>query len=92
MNRSRSIVSALILLAMPLTAWAGIKLAGLEAPVKVVRDANGIAHIHARNEHDLFFMQGRIHAEDRLFQMDLLRRTAAGTLAELVGPSALPNE
>ncbi|UCH38664.1 MAG: penicillin acylase family protein [Gammaproteobacteria bacterium] len=92
MNRSRFFISALILLVMPFTAVAGIMLPGLEAPVKVVRDANGVPHIHARNEHDLFFMQGRIHAEDRLFQMDLLRRTAAGTLAELVGPSALPND
>ena len=44
------------------------------------------------NEHDLFFMQGFVHAEDRLFRMDLLRRQAAGTLAELLGRDALPND
>src|SRR5437867_6825605 len=68
------------------------KLAGLNGEVEVTRDVTGIAHIQAGQEHDLYFMQGYIHAEDRLFQMDTLRRLAAGTLAELVGQGALPTD
>ncbi len=64
-------------------------LPGLQAPVNVVRDSNGIPHIFADNEHDAFFMQGWVHAEDRLFQMDTSRRQIAGTLAELLGTGAL---
>src|SRR3546814_174613 len=67
-------------------------LDGLKAAAKVVRDVDGIAHVQARNEHDLFFLQGYIHAQDRLFQMDVSRRTADGTLAELLGPGALAND
>ena len=67
-------------------------LDGLKAAAKVIRDVDGIAHVQARNEHDLFFLQGYIHAQDRLFQMDVSRRTANGTLAELLGPGALPND
>jgi len=92
MTKVNIIVSVLFLLTVSYTARAGIMLPGLEAPVTVVRDSNGIPHIYADNEHDLFFMQGRIHAEDRLFQMDLLRRNAEGTLAELLGPDAVPND
>lgn len=68
------------------------KLPGLIAEAKVVRDTHGIPHIFAGNEHDLFFLQGYVHAQDRMFQMDLTRRQASGTLAELVGPSALPGD
>jgi penicillin amidase len=92
MNIVKSVLPILILLTLPFTATAGIVLPGLEAPVTVQRDANGVPHISADNDHDLFFMQGRIHAEDRLFQMDLLRRSAAGTLAELLGPAAVPTD
>lgn len=67
-------------------------LPGLDAAAKVVRDVDGIAHVQARNEHDLFFLQGYVHAQDRLFQMDVNRRTADGTLAELLGPGALAND
>jgi penicillin G amidase len=67
-------------------------LPGLEGPASVVRDADGIAHILAGNRHDLFFLQGAVHAQDRLFQMDVRRRQADGTLAELLGPAALPTD
>ena len=53
---------------------------------------NGIAHIRAGSRHDLFFLQGWVHAQDRLFQMDVRRRQAGGTLAELLGPAALPTD
>lgn len=64
----------------------------LQDKVVVVRDARGIAHIDARNAHDLYFMQGWIHAGDRLFQMDITRRQPGGTLAELFGPSQLAGD
>lgn len=57
-----------------------------------MRDIEGVAHVNARNQHDLFFLQGWIHADDRLFQMDLTRRQASGTLAELLGQSALAGD
>lgn len=69
-----------------------VPLEGLIAPVRVVRDSNDIPHIFAQNDHDAIFMLGYIHAQDRFFQMDLLRRTLSGTLAELVGPSALESD
>jgi penicillin amidase len=58
----------------------------------VVRDANGIAHIHAASQRDLFFLQGWVHAGDRLFQMDVTRRQASGTLGELLGAAAVPGD
>ena len=71
---------------------AAQSLPGLQSPVRVTRDVDGIAHIQATSEHDMFYMQGYIHARDRLFQMDVNRRTADGTLAELLGPAALAND
>src|SRR5215472_17376718 len=71
---------------------AVIRMAGLRAAVTVDRDQQDIAHIRADNEHDLFFLQGFVHAQDRLFQMDVTRRTASGTLAELLGPAALSGD
>ena len=68
------------------------RIPGLRAAASVVRDVDGVPHIKASNEHDLFFLQGWQHAEDRLFQMDVTRRRASGTLAELVGSSALPSD
>jgi len=65
---------------------------GLYGPVNVTRDLDGIAHVSAFNEHDMFFMQGWVHARDRLFQMDTNRRQASGTLAELLGAKALPGD
>jgi penicillin amidase len=67
-------------------------LAGLRAAAQVTRDVYGIAHVNAGNDHDLYFMQGYVHAQDRLFQMDVNRRRASGTLAELLGPDALAGD
>src|SRR4051794_5427419 len=69
-----------------------LKVAGLVEPVEVLRDRWGIAHIYARTEPDLFFAQGLNVARDRLFQLELWRRQATGTLAEILGPRALPND
>jgi penicillin amidase len=73
-------------------ASAAVPLAGLEAGASIVRDTNGIAHVRAATEHDLFFLNGWVHAQDRLFQMDVTRRQASGTLAELLGPGALGSD
>lgn len=64
-----------------------IAIAGLSNPVSVVRDQWGIRHITAQSEHDLFVAQGFIQAGDRLFQMDLWRRSAQGRLSEVLGPN-----
>ena len=68
------------------------RVPGLEDAASVTRDIDGVAHIKASNDHDLFFLQGWVHAEDRLFQMDVTRRQASGTLAELLGQAALPGD
>jgi penicillin amidase len=69
-----------------------LSVPGLRAAVFVLRDIEGIPHIIARNEHDMVMMQGWVHARDRLFQMDFSRRQASGTLAELLGESALESD
>lgn len=66
-----------------------ISVNGIAAPVTIRRDDRGIPHIEASSESDLFFGQGFACAQDRLWQMDLLRRTAEGKLSEIVGPAAL---
>ncbi len=65
---------------------------GLERPVRVLRDRWGVAHIYAGNQHDLFFAQGVVAAQDRLFQMELWKRAGQGRLSEILGPSALPRD
>jgi len=69
-----------------------MRIAGLSAPVTVLRDAQGVPHIRASNLHDLMFAQGYVTAQDRLWQMDAIRRAALGELAEAVGPSALEHD
>jgi penicillin G amidase len=66
-----------------------IKVPGLQEAVTVLRDRWGVAHIYARNQHDLFFAQGFVAAQDRLFQMELWKRSGQGRLAEVLGPSEL---
>jgi penicillin amidase len=58
----------------------------------VVRDNEGIPHIAATTEREALYLQGFTHAQDRLFQMDVTRRQAEGTLAELLGSGALPSD
>ena len=60
--------------------------------VEVIRDENGINHIYATNEADLFFTQGYLAAKDRLFQFELWRRQATGTLAEILGEKELERD
>lgn len=65
------------------------KLPGLKEPVEVLRDKWGVPHIYAKNADDLFFAQGYVAAQDRLFQLDLWRRVARGEMAEVIGPDAI---
>ena len=65
---------------------------GLQAPVEILRDQWGVNHIYAANQHDLFFAQGYAAAKDRLFQFEIWRRQATGTVAEILGPSALTRD
>ncbi len=67
-------------------AAATLQVAGLTQPVEIIRDRWGINHIYAQNEGDLFFAQGYAAARDRLFQFELWRRQATGTVAEMLGP------
>ena len=66
-----------------------IELAGLKAPVSILRDRYGIPRIAARNEQDAYFALGYVHAQDRFFQMEFMRRLGAGRLSEVVGPPTL---
>ncbi|MFQ3648855.1 MAG: penicillin acylase family protein [Gemmataceae bacterium] len=67
----------------------GTFAAAVSAPVQIHRDAQGIVTIDGQTRRDVAFGLGFAHAQDRLFQMDLLRRLAAGELSELLGPAAL---
>ncbi|MDD5034358.1 MAG: penicillin acylase family protein [Methylococcaceae bacterium] len=67
-------------------------LTGLSAPVKVETDAQGVPAISAQSREDAFLALGFVTARDRLFQMDLLRRQAAGRLAEILGPSLISTD
>ena len=65
-------------------------IAGLSAPVSVAFDGDGIPHVHAASDADGAAALGWLHARDRMFQMELMRRAASGRVAELAGPRALP--
>ena len=65
-------------------------VAGPNAAIRIERDADGIPAITAQNDDDAAFGLGFVHAQDRLFQMELQRRYAAGRLAEIFGPDAVP--
>ncbi len=69
-----------------------IKLAGLSAPVIVARDSLGVPNISAQNLHDLFFAQGFVTAQDRLWQMDMTRRFASGDIAAVLGPEYIKTD
>jgi penicillin G amidase len=69
-----------------------LQLSGLEKSVSVVRDAHGIPTISASSQHDLYMALGFVHAQDRLFQMEMQRRIGAGRLSEVLGESALPTD
>ncbi|HEV8145629.1 MAG TPA: penicillin acylase family protein [Bryobacteraceae bacterium] len=80
---------ACLLFLAALATASGEKVTGLREPVEILRDRWGVPHIYAKNTADLFFAQGWITARDRLYQIDLWRRTGTGKLAEVLGPSAI---
>ena len=69
-----------------------VQIPGLKAAVRVQRDRWGVAHIYAQNQHDLFFAQGFVVAQDRLFQMEMWKRSGQGRLAEVLGPTAVQRD
>lgn len=69
-----------------------VQLQGLRTPVTIRRDERGIPYIEATNDEDLYFAQGYVTASDRLWQMDLQRRTARGQLSEIFGNAALAQD
>ncbi|MDP9246006.1 MAG: penicillin acylase family protein [Chloroflexota bacterium] len=68
------------------------RLIGLDDRGEIVRDPYGVPHIYAQTAHDLFFLQGYATAQDRLFQLDLFRRTGRGTLSEILGEPGLETD
>src|SRR6476646_8364131 len=66
-----------------------IIVAGLSQPVEILRDAYGIPHIYAASLEDAHFALGYVHAQDRLWQMEMSRRIAAGRLSEILGRAGL---
>jgi len=93
------LVAVLVLAAIAAALWyraasqpqidGKITLKGLGGPVDIVRDAEGIPHIYARSTDDAYFALGFVHAQDRLWQLELNRRIPAGRMAEILGPNAL---
>ena len=99
------VLGLLLLTGLCLSAWlysvarsalpqidGSLQVPGLAAPVTVTRDERGAPTIQASNLKDLFFAQGYVTAQDRLFQMDGMRRLAAGELSEIVGESSLRHD
>lgn len=97
--RFLSCVVAVVLAAALLAGWLtlraslpqldGTRAAPLFAAVTVGRDALGVPTVHGRTRDDVAYATGFVHAQDRFFQMDLLRRVAAGEMSALIGPAAL---
>src|SRR5262245_5307752 len=75
----------------PATATT-LNVPGVSQPVEIIRDRWGVNHIYAQNESDLFFAQGYAAAKDRLFQFELWRRQATGTVAEILGRRELKRD
>src|ERR1051325_11473039 len=92
---SAFLITAFIFLSIVPAAAAqatSLVLRGLKDQVTVRRDERGIPYIEAANDHDLYFAQGYVTASDRLWQMDLLRRTARGEIAEIFGKAVLEED
>jgi penicillin amidase len=99
MKTARHVVVLLALATVPASArgpaappTTRLAVPGLARPVEVRRDRWGIPHIYAHSQRDLFFAQGFVAAQDRLFQMEMWRRLGEGRLAEVLGPSAVERD
>jgi penicillin amidase len=74
------------------TVSGQLTVRGLLAPVEIARDSMGVPSIWARNEHDALFAQGYVHAQDRLWQMEMMRHVGEGRLSELFGDRVLDTD
>src|SRR5690625_1563525 len=74
------------------TVEGEIEISGIKDEVVVITDDDGVPHIKATNEQDLYMAQGYIQAQNRMLQMELSRRQASGTLSEIIGAAALSND
>jgi len=102
MKRSLTALAVLIAAAAAGGAWyvhskqpqrsGEIALAHLAAPVSVRYDDRGVPHIQAQNQQDMYRALGYVQAQDRLFQMEIMRRLARGELAEVLGPKLLATD
>ncbi len=100
MRKAAGLIAAILLAGVAAAWWVvrgslpvldgEVRLDGLGGPVTVARDAGGVPTITADTRQDLARATGFVHAQDRFFQMDLLRRQAAGELSALFGPAAVP--
>jgi penicillin G amidase len=87
------VLTGLILIYRPLPTIDGeSRLLGIDQRAEVLRDSYGVPHIYARTAHDLFYLQGYVTAQDRLFQMELYRRAGEGRLSEVLGEPALDSD
>ncbi len=102
-TRRLLVTGALLALLLALAAWLALRgslatldgersLPGLSAPVTVQRDALGVVTIDAANQNDALRALGHVHAQERYFEMDLMRRAGAGELAALLGPALLATD
>src|SRR5262245_4460609 len=100
-----SLLAVLLLVVLLIAAWVGlwmptslpqttgtVTLAGIQAPVEIVRDGDGIVTIRAQDEADAAFALGYVHAQDRLVQMEMMRRLVAGRLSEVLGNATLATD
>lgn len=97
----RAVVALVVLAVAALVAYrfegmpqtdGELAVPGLVTSVRVVREANGIPHVFAQSQRDAFYAIGLLHAQDRLWQLEMNRRIAAGRLAEVLGPGALDTD
>ena len=95
------VIAVVVLVLLAAVYWFGVRplpqtSGAVEAPVEraasVTLDSLGVPHIRAASEEDAFFVQGYVTAQNRLWQMDSIRRFAGGTLAEVVGPAAIDSD
>ena len=89
---TRTFLVLILITSVSARAEQPVVIDGLKAPARVLRDAEGIPHILATTDLDAALLLGYVHAEDRFFLMDFLRRSFDGTLAEVMGENALPSD
>jgi penicillin amidase len=85
-----ALVSSILIACAPSANRAGLQ--GASNSISVIRDQYGVPHIRAKSDLDAFFAQGYVHAQDRLWQMEINRRTGAGRLSEVLGSAALESD